>query len=301
MAMELLALSTQRHLVNHDLMEIGEVWAYRARSIDDLVEVQALRIGSAKPARVLVRFEADEFEGREEWVPPARLKVLWTGVEEFRVQERRWAQVSELSPPRDSAEHYASSIVFEALIDDQIATLGYGHDDGVVIVHDLDALTAFLDVDPEELLDSPVAFQTAAGLVVPWPTTEMIARRAATRDPNPILRQVEADEATFQRRAIFGETYPATRGYPEWHIDAKDCAEREDEPYNRPCWNLLREWCGSAAVDRRDELLALREEVARLARVIVDAAGTLRRKGFADDATRIERDLGVPVADVRRA
>ena len=55
---------------------IGESWAYRARSIDQLVEVEVLRIGTSKPARVLVRFVADEFEGRRDWVPPARLKVL---------------------------------------------------------------------------------------------------------------------------------------------------------------------------------------------------------------------------------
>jgi hypothetical protein len=58
-------------------VEPGERWAYRARQVDELVEVRVLRLGTQKPARVLVRFVDDAFEGREEWVPPARLKVPW--------------------------------------------------------------------------------------------------------------------------------------------------------------------------------------------------------------------------------
>ena len=49
-------------------------WAYRARQVDEFVEVSVVRLGTQRPARVLVRFVDDAFEGREEWVPPARLK-----------------------------------------------------------------------------------------------------------------------------------------------------------------------------------------------------------------------------------
>ena len=33
----------------------GEQWAYRARRIDDLVEVEVVKLGTQKPARVQVR------------------------------------------------------------------------------------------------------------------------------------------------------------------------------------------------------------------------------------------------------
>ncbi|GAB3264389.1 hypothetical protein [Arthrobacter pigmenti] len=56
-------------------MDTGESWAYRARGVDPLVEVRVVHEGTQKPARVLVHFVADEFEGREERGPPARLKV----------------------------------------------------------------------------------------------------------------------------------------------------------------------------------------------------------------------------------
>ena len=66
----------------------GESWAYRARSVDDLVETVLVRLGTRRPARVLVRFVDDRFEGRQEWVPPSRLKVRWEAVDEFRGLER---------------------------------------------------------------------------------------------------------------------------------------------------------------------------------------------------------------------
>lgn len=71
-------------------MKPGKSRAYRARQVDPLVDVSVVRLGAQKPARVLVRFVDDEFEGREDWVPPARLKVPWSEVEEYRAREERW-------------------------------------------------------------------------------------------------------------------------------------------------------------------------------------------------------------------
>jgi hypothetical protein len=57
------------------LVEAGQASAYRARQADDLVQVKVLRLGSQRPARVLVKFAAELIEGRQERVPPARLKA----------------------------------------------------------------------------------------------------------------------------------------------------------------------------------------------------------------------------------
>jgi hypothetical protein len=85
-------------------MKVGESWAYRARAVDSVIRVEVLKIGSQKPARVRIRFVDSRFEGREEWVPAGRLKVLWSGVDEFAARERRWKAVTDLSPVRDSPE-----------------------------------------------------------------------------------------------------------------------------------------------------------------------------------------------------
>jgi len=67
-------------------MESDEIWAYRARSVDDITPVKVLRHGTKKPARVLVQFEDPSMEGNEEWVPPARLKVPWEDADAYRAR-----------------------------------------------------------------------------------------------------------------------------------------------------------------------------------------------------------------------
>jgi len=77
---------------------VGEAWAYRARRGDPLVEVMVVRIGVRTPRRLLVRFVADEFEGRQDWVPPSRLKVPWRDLDAFIARELRWEGVAGESP-----------------------------------------------------------------------------------------------------------------------------------------------------------------------------------------------------------
>jgi len=44
-------------------MEPGQSWGYRARRVDDLIEVLMLRLGTQSPPRVLVRFVEDRRSG----------------------------------------------------------------------------------------------------------------------------------------------------------------------------------------------------------------------------------------------
>src|SRR5215472_18107762 len=76
-------------------VEAGQSWAYRASVKDPLVEVRVVRIGVRKPPRVLVLFADDVFEGKQEWVSPARLKALWQDREEFTAREQRWEAVAD--------------------------------------------------------------------------------------------------------------------------------------------------------------------------------------------------------------
>lgn len=89
---ELLAMPERfslREFGDDGRMEAGERWAYPARGIDPLIKVEVKRLGTQKPARVLVLFVDDYAEGREEWVPPARLRVPWGHVGEFMAREAR--------------------------------------------------------------------------------------------------------------------------------------------------------------------------------------------------------------------
>ena len=63
-----------------------------------------------------------------------------------------------------------------------------------------------------------------------------------------------------------------------------------------PVFALVRSWCGAEAVDRFDELVALRAEVARLGELVERAVDALRKRGAAATAATLERGLGVPIA-----
>jgi hypothetical protein len=73
---------------------------------------------------VLVRFVDERFEGRQEWVPPARLKVPWAAVGVFREREARWDRIDKLGIG-DEPVSRAAEEVFEALIEHDIARIEY--------------------------------------------------------------------------------------------------------------------------------------------------------------------------------
>jgi hypothetical protein len=274
---------------------VGEVWAYRARHHDPLVQVRVLRFGVKTPRRVLVHFVDEEFEGLQDWVPPSRLKAPWSGMEEFVAREHRWDAVVAPSPPdHDDPEESAAGTVIDLLVAPELATTGWNATRGTIRIHDVAGLASFLDVDPPELRADVISFEEEGDLISPWPITLAIARRAAQREPYPVLRYLEKEEAEARREATYGSWY-RRRGAPDDHVPAEICASL-DEEHGRPVRALLREWCGANAVDLRAEILSLREEAAAAAALAQAAVELLRRHGHPRDANRLEREL----ADLRR-
>lgn len=279
-------------------MEIAECWAYRARGTDPLVEVRLLKIGTRKPARVLVQFVADEYEGHQEWVSPARLKVLWSAAEEFAAREKRWDAICDGHQIRDTAEEYAAHVVFESLIDPAFAELVY-RSPGVCRVRDVDSLSQFLDLKPDGLRHDALSFVDDGDLIVPWPVTENIGRRAAELNSGPILRYLQDEETRQHHKMVHGEWAKPTRRNPDgYYYDADFFAALEEEPHHRPCRDLLRQWCGVGAADRWDQLAGLRQEIHRLGLLAKDAIDALRKAGLQKEAARIERGLVVNVGEL---
>lgn len=230
-------------------------------------------LGSHEPPRVLIRFLGDEFEGREEWVPPNRLKVPWAEVDDFRAAETRWAAVKAESRVTEG-EDSAAGIVFDKLVNSKVASVIYNVD-GVVRIHDVDVLAESLDIDAKTMRSDPVSFVEDGDLVSPWSITELIARRACELDPEPILSYVANEEAKAAEEATYGRWYRATRSYPGFEVSPEDCF-KSDEEFGRPVREVLRRWCGQKAVARRDELAALRTEVRRIGRPTEAAIRALR-------------------------
>ena len=274
----------------------GAAWAYRARQADPLVEVVVMKIGSRRPIRVLIRFVDPSFEGLEEWVPPARLRVPWVEVETFEAKEGRWGAVLAAYAERDEREADAAEIVFERLIPEGVARLWDYRADGVVAIDDVAGLARLLGLDPVELHD-PLSFVEDGHLIVSWPVTRRIAMRAAGLTPDPIMQYVEHEEADARHEATYGRVY-RQRGGPT-HIEPEICISI-DEERGAPVRGILRSWCGAEAVDRWEELRELRLEVLRLGELVQAAADEPRRHDARREADDIVQRLGIPVEVLRR-
>jgi uncharacterized protein YjiS (DUF1127 family) len=112
--------------------------------------------------------------------------------------------------------------------------------------------------------------------------------RAAARNPEPILRHVEKEDAEARDEALRGR-YFEWRGQLPHHVSAEDCQESDAE-HGMPFRAALRAWCGTPEVERWDEARALRHELARLSSLVDKAVEALRRAGVTRAANTIERE-----------
>lgn len=284
-------------------LDAGQVWAYRAGARDRLTRVEVLRIGTSRPARVRVRFLEEEFEGREEWVPPARLKVRWEHVDGWRARDQRWNAARDVSwQIDDEPEGEAAEIIFSHVIDPEVAWPGYNQAArGMLLVADLPALCAQLGLQETELRSEPLSFTDDDGtFVAPASTLLKVAQRAAERHAGDLLAYVEECEEEARQEAIHGSLYRSggSRG-GDRYVSPEICAKVSRR--HVPVYDLIRQWCGDQARERFDELKALRVEVRRLGRLVESAVRQLRNTGADAAADQLERDLGVPIETIRRA
>lgn len=275
-------------------MEPGEAWAYRARGIDPLVEVRVIKIGTQRPARVFVRFVADKFEGKEEWVPPARLKVLWSGVEELRVSEDLWNKVSALGPIRDEPREDAAQEVLDEFLPRDLAWINNRSGSSLSIAQPAE-LALRLELTLETLTGSPETFVENGVTVAPWPITELIAQRVAEQNAEELLKRIEQEERKARRDSIHGYNSGRRNSFfikPEWSAEW-------DAKYDQPRRKVIRDWCGAENVERFDELVELRKEIKRVGDVAQSAIDSLRRHGHVTEATHLANELGTPVEMLR--
>lgn len=282
-----------------DLSEltVGEQWAYRAKRTEPLACVEVMRLGTGRPQRVQIKFVNDEFEGREEWVPPVRLKVPWVDADSWRENEKRWEDLRDANGYiRDTPEGHAIWMVIEGLRDWDLATALYnGNSSGIFVVHDVDAIVADLGIDRESLTSDPVSFVNDDGdLVIPWRVSRLVVEALARKHADTLLPMVEWKEKEAIRENQYG--YATQHGT---YISPEICAST-DEDY-RPARDLVRQWCGAEAEERYDELAALRVEVVRLGKLVERAISAVRSAGDVGQADVLERELGIPLVALRNA
>lgn len=277
-------------------MDVGEIWGYRARQQDPLARAEVLKIGTKRPPRVQVRFLDEQFEGRQEWVPPARLKVLWDGARQWLAAERRWLAVVEASVSAcGTVEHGAAQRVFDRPDAEKFINGMDAYRYAVLTVTDPGGFAAKLGYPAADLAREPGYVLDDGTVVAPWPALLAVAQRVAELDADALLAELDRDDARAEQEATYG--YWTRIGGENHHISAEICAETDEQ--FRPARNLVRQ-SGAEARDRRDELKALREEVLRLGDLVENAITVLRQAGCDRAAVRLERELGVPVDQLRR-
>ncbi len=255
-----------------------------------------MRHGTQKPPRVLVRFADEQFEGREEWVPPARLKVLWSEVGEYQAREGRWAAIHAAGIDGDDPRAGAAERVLELTLDDEAVEMGY-REGGSVRLGDPSRLAAAIGLDLDRLIGHPLCFIEDNVTIAPWAVTELIVTTIASRTPEPILQFIAAEERRARYEAIHGRWWGPVRG-PRDYMEPERCIEFDDT-YYKPEREVLRQWCGEEAGEWFDELLELRKEIRRVGEVAQGAIDALITVGAKDVAADLTRSLGTTVEMLR--
>ncbi len=280
-------------------MEIGEIWAYRARAKDwggAVRQVEIVRVGGPRSSgRVHVRFLEGEETGLQEWVAADCLLASWADVGVFRADDAAELALAQASREvRGTAAFEAARLVLGFVRPRNNVRLRRGvADAGVLEVARLDDTAKLLGLDPAELRADPMLHEDRNGLCLTgWPVTERIARRAAERFADVILPETDNRQRALEEQ----------RAQSAWH----SWQRRDDRKLDaeQAVLRMVREWCGEERADRYDELVALRAEVQRLGELVERAVRSLRDRGHGVIASTIERDLGVHISslgpDVRR-
>ncbi|MDA1358668.1 hypothetical protein O1R50_03485 [Glycomyces luteolus] len=276
--------------------EPGELWGYRARSRDELACVKVLKVGTKRPARLKIKFLEDEHEGREDWVPPSRLKVRWEDRAGFFEAERRWHAVEDASAEAvDTIEAKTCTLIFDHLKALHYIDWRSADRRAVLWTDDLDTFEAETGLKREDFLSYPAAFSEDGQIVAPWPALRVAAQALARANAEKLLDLADQEERDRPRRAIYGQRYPSRSG--GLYIDPEICIETDRE--YAPQWEMLRTWCGAEIQERRSGLAELRGEVARLSGLVEEAITELDKAGSRRTARHLEAELGVPLDLIR--
>jgi hypothetical protein len=271
-------------------MEVGQRWAYRATFTEPVVCVEIQKIGASRPARVKIRFVDDVFEGRQEWVPPTRLKVPWDQAGAWQAREDRWQAVREVSlHVRGADRERAAELVLEVVGDPVVVGLGSTRDAGLLICRDLKALRERHGVDTDVITTDPLTFTEDGTHVAPWRVTERVCRDIARHGADRVLAQIAREERKNRHEAI--------RRCPSSSPDGSLLDPRRFEEWaeeRRRAHDIVRAWIGAEALGRHEELMALRREAARLGGLLEHLIGEVRELGHPGLATRYEHELGAP-------
>lgn len=264
-------------------MDVGEIWAYRKTAKSPVEEVRIIRIGVKKPLRVKVRFEDYEAEESEEWIPPGRLKVLWTDREGFLAKELRWRLVdtATLIPP-DSEVHTASWVL-GTFAQAELRAYSQGRFRTITVVSNVEALSAKTGMTVSEMEQFEHSFWEDGCLVVPWEGTYKFTEALVKANPDAVLRAVLENE-----RRIDDEKRERQLQY-HWAHGVRQ-AEEHDE-VERQSMEIQRKWIGEDIQTGHRRLDGALAEIERLRGLVEWAIKKLDHYGHQPSSATLTRYL----------
>jgi hypothetical protein len=131
----------------------------------------------------------DEFEGKEEWVSPARPNVLWTQADQWLAEERWLAVLDASAKAVDSVEHRAASMVFDGMAPRDIVDIMVCYRHAVLTVRDREAFRRAVGLDAADLVEAPGYVIDDGTVVAPWPALLTAARRVALCNAPEVLAE----------------------------------------------------------------------------------------------------------------
>jgi hypothetical protein len=136
----------------------------------ELACVRVLKPAPNDRPEVKIRSVDDQYEGREDWVSPTRLKVRWKDRARFIAAEQRWHAVEDASAEAvDTLEANTCILVFDHLKALQYIDWRSADRSAVLMVEDLGHFEAATGLKREDLLSYPTSYGEDDKIVAPWP------------------------------------------------------------------------------------------------------------------------------------
>ncbi len=258
------------------MIAIGDEQIYRLHDYDPSEWVRVVEIDSRKKKpRYVVEFLEGEKQGQRENVPLRRLRGDWAGVVSYDELMANWQRLDESW--MEERESDAADVVFERLIDREIATGVWTLVRGATKILDSDGLAPLIGIPVEELLAQVDWFVLNGEKIISPAGTMLLAQYACQVNPIPVLDWVIEEEKEYRHRAkhgraskgFDGEEYTTT---PEWEYQMY-------LEYGKPLHEILRAWCGYRAVTFQERLEAAEAEVRRLDELITRLFEQLKSQG----------------------
>jgi hypothetical protein len=250
-------------------MDVGDEYVNRMKDDSPSERVRIVSLGPPKQHRRIVVEHLDgERAGETQDVPVRRLKAPWSEVERYDRQQEMFARFGAIE--YEIGEEAAAQAVFRILIPSAIADFGSAPVYFSTAIRSPDELTTITGVDTDELLERFESVEFDGGLLVSGMATLCICELACRTNPMPMLDDLRERETEAMIRSKNGHTEHRQGLKGGEAFTAYEDHERY-LTFQRPEFELIRQWCGNRAVSFQERMIAAEQECHRLELVLINA------------------------------